>query len=375
MSTTPKYGFPLPLDTSLIRDFPKVVREQSQRLEAILPAAVTAEATKTVNSVLADYNPLPTGGTEGQVLSITSGTPSWKTPASGLPHSPIVGHVVTHTSVGPRWAPPLPTGGQAGQVLTRTTGDIAVWASPYPAGGQAGDVLTRGQGPTPGWTRPGPTLPEIEAHLDNPTSDLSTAVARIVQNALADAPPTTGGSAGLTGPGRPDQPGTTAGLVTGSEPVGTTYTSTDGAGVGAWVWRKRPTGWQVTDGDTGWRDITALLAHPNMTGGRIQVRRVGAQVVIRLSSLALTGDGNFTADNAWPVGFRVALLDGTRAVVFGLSGQGMGEAPTWGNVQVPGYNTNQTLHTKSAVTPARGNGAVEYITDDTWPTTLPGTPA
>lgn len=183
------------------------------------------------------------------------------------------------------------------------------------------------------------------------------------------------GSTFLHGPGRPDQPVTTAGIITGSEVVGTTYTSTDGAGVGAWVWRKRPTGWAVVDGDTGWRDITTLLAHPNMKGGLIRVKRVDAQVFIRLSSLELTGSGNFTADNAWPVGFRIAMLSGNRVIVFGLSGQGMGEAPSWGNVQVPGYTNNQTLHAKSATAPSRGSGNFDYITDDTWPTTLPGTPA
>uniref|UniRef100_UPI001C12F6AF hypothetical protein n=1 Tax=Actinomyces faecalis TaxID=2722820 RepID=UPI001C12F6AF len=41
-------------------------------------------------------------------------------------------------------------------------------------------------------------------------------------------------------------------------PVGSTYVSTDGAGVGAWVWRRRPTGWVVVDGDTGWLDLSAL---------------------------------------------------------------------------------------------------------------------
>ena len=34
--------------------------------------------------------------------------------------------------------------------------------------------------------------------------------------------------------------------------------------MGAWVWRKRPTGWQVTDGDTGLRSI----------GGDVFIQRI-----------------------------------------------------------------------------------------------------
>ncbi|MDO5676494.1 MAG: hypothetical protein Q4G35_03185 [Propionibacteriaceae bacterium] len=59
----------------------------------------------------------------------------------------------------------------------------------------------------------------------------------------------------ITGPGRPDTPATTGGLITGKEPVGMEYRSTDGAGVGAWVWRKRPDGWMPTEMWTGWRSL------------------------------------------------------------------------------------------------------------------------
>ena len=62
----------------------------------------------------------------------------------------------------------------------------------------------------------------------------------------------------VVGPGRPDAP-TTTGLSAAriaALPVGCEYRSTDGASVGAWVWRKRPTGWLVTQGDTGWVTLT-----------------------------------------------------------------------------------------------------------------------
>ena len=81
----------------------------------------------------------------------------------------------------------------------------------------------------------------------------------------------------VVGPGRPDAP-TTTGLSSAqiaALPVGCEYRSTDGASVGAWVWRKRPTGWTVTQGDTGW----VTLADPDVwsTGG-MMVRRVDSNL-------------------------------------------------------------------------------------------------
>ena len=62
----------------------------------------------------------------------------------------------------------------------------------------------------------------------------------------------------LVGPGRPDVAPTTGGVITGSEPVGAVFHSTDGASVGAWAWEKRADGaWYVTSADTGWLDVTS----------------------------------------------------------------------------------------------------------------------
>lgn len=52
----------------------------------------------------------------------------------------------------------------------------------------------------------------------------------------------------IVGPGRPDQPATTGGTITGNEPVGAEYRSTDGAGEGLFDWMKRPTGWELAGG-------------------------------------------------------------------------------------------------------------------------------
>ena len=81
------------------------------------------------------------------------------------------------------------------------------------------------------------------------------------------------------GPGRPDVPSSTAGTITGNEPVGATYYSEDGAKVGAYVWMRRPGGkWEVTNGDTGWRNVTSFVVDSAGTaavsGGILRMRRL-----------------------------------------------------------------------------------------------------
>ena len=83
----------------------------------------------------------------------------------------------------------------------------------------------------------------------------------------------------LVGPGRPDTPSTTGGTITGSEPVGAEYRSTDGANVGAFVWRKRPGNvWAVMDGDTGWRELPAGITSGTVLMNR--ARRIGQSVFL-----------------------------------------------------------------------------------------------
>ena len=63
----------------------------------------------------------------------------------------------------------------------------------------------------------------------------------------------------ITGPGRPDRSETTSGKIVGNEANGTRYVSTDGAGVGAWVWLKTGNKWRVVTGDTGWVTVTRAI--------------------------------------------------------------------------------------------------------------------
>ena len=74
----------------------------------------------------------------------------------------------------------------------------------------------------------------------------------------------------IVGPGRPDQPATTGGVIKGSEPVGAEYRSTDGAGAGLFDWMKRPTGWEIAGGVTGAVTGATRGIAPTVTGALSQ---------------------------------------------------------------------------------------------------------
>lgn len=100
--------------------------------------------------------------------------------------------------------------------------------------------------------------------------------------------PTDGGSSQssdspiITGNGRPDKPDTTGDVlngvenkITGREPNGTFYNSTNGAGVGAHLWQKQNNKWVVISGDTGARRMNTSV---NIKEGYISLRRVNNTV-------------------------------------------------------------------------------------------------
>lgn len=85
-----------------------------------------------------------------------------------------------------------------------------------------------------------------------------------------------GNSMIITGVGRPDKPETTSGKITGGEPDGTFYSSTNGAGVGAHLWQKQANKWNVISGDTGSRRMSKTSV--NIKEGDIYLRRVNNMV-------------------------------------------------------------------------------------------------
>lgn len=78
----------------------------------------------------------------------------------------------------------------------------------------------------------------------------------------------------LVGPGRPDKPTTTNGIIKGTEDNGLEYISTDGAGTGAWRWLKTNGKWSVVIADTGWRKIEIS----RFRRGYVRIRRINNEV-------------------------------------------------------------------------------------------------
>lgn len=191
--------------------------------------------------------------------------------------------------------------------------------------------------------------------------------------ALADA-----ASYIITGPGRPDVPATTGGIITGTEPVGAEYRSTDGAGVGAWVWMKRPAGWVVTDGDTGWRDLTDLASDPPSTitklaSSAIMVRRRhdGVEVLVRWA-----GSGIWSLLTL-PAGFKPDTIPLPGTIQHDYAAW-VG-TPDWtGRADYAGYvavsRANGIVFLAASKDPINGGGVVAaFKTITAWPSTLPGT--
>ena len=124
----------------------------------------------------------------------------------------------------------------------------------------------------------------------------------------------------ITGTGRPDKPDTTGGKITGREPNGAFYSSTTGAGVGAYLWQKQNNKWIVISGDTGSRRISNSSV--NIKEGAIYLRRMNNRVECsfytgRWDTISFYGSSNpkFTRKNhakrmdilpppRIPVGFR-----------------------------------------------------------------------
>ena len=165
----------------------------------------------------------------------------------------------------------------------------------------------------------------------------------------------------LVGPGRPDTPSTTGGVIPSPDttPVGAEYRSTDGANVGAYVWMKRPGGkWEVTVGDTGWRNVKAdALASPANLG----IRRIGSTITVH--GEYQSAPSSETSVYVPPAGFVPS--NGLARYAAGLSGNGgkvlIGTGD--GAIRVAGGGTWARF-------------SITTSTSDPWPIApLPGNPA
>lgn len=169
----------------------------------------------------------------------------------------------------------------------------------------------------------------------------------------------------LIGPGRPDVPASTGGLVSASTPVGATYTSTDGAGVGAWQWLNTGDGWSVTVGDTGWRSLPPLIEGT----ATVIIRRTTTAGV--MASAMTSAQGNRVILATIPDGFRVAKELGTWNAFVTAGRFGNENGSISGDIYYLMPEHGIAINSPNA---ALNKGGLTWTPTDPWPTTLPGTP-
>lgn len=189
----------------------------------------------------------------------------------------------------------------------------------------------------------------------------------------------------ITGIGRPDKPETTNGLIYGDEHNGKFYNSTDGAGVGAYLWHKQNNKWVVISADTGSRQMRATSV--NIKEGVISLRRVNNTVECSFSkgrwdTISFYGSSNpkFTRKNhakrmdllprsKIPQGFRAT----TPVMLPFYSDDGDNIAVVY--VGSKGDDNYIELRFKDKLPTADLNymrmPVVSWITDDPFPDTLP----
>lgn len=172
----------------------------------------------------------------------------------------------------------------------------------------------------------------------------------------------------IVGAGRPDIPATmtsdVAALVNAAT-SGAVFRSTDGP-QGAWEWRKRGTTWRLVDGDTGWRNITALVPG-GVTSGTATLRREGNRVWLDFNDLTpASTSGTFWSWALIPAGFQADINYRYAPLSLVSSTDAAGPARLSAGSYLVVYRYNNGTRIK---------GLISWPTNQSYPATLPGTPA
>ena len=138
--------------------------------------------------------------------------------------------------------------------------------------------------------------------------------------------------------------------------------------MGAWVWRKRPAGWAVVDGDTGWRELPAGITSGTVLMNR--ARRVGGSVL--LIGRTRNDAGSLIP---WP-----KIVNTRPAAGFNLENIGPNTPPMalyLNDALVDAGWTDVSWLTSGKHFPAGANfyWRFSWTTADPWPSPLPGNPA
>ena len=167
-------------------------------------------------------------------------------------------------------------------------------------------------------------------------------------------------------------------------PPGSTYTDV-AVTCGAVKWIKMRgtsnTGWTVLYGDTGWRDVKSLLDSFWGNTSNLQLRRIGKTVYLRSSSLKVGDNPTGTTGTV-----KQLLLD-KNGMPLGFRNDAWGRAHTSVVINAGGDDQIGSVYSYRAAhdfairgVPGTGNWTkgdscsfnLSYVTENDWPTTLPG---
>lgn len=313
-------------------------------LELWSAAPWTPGAGQTVTTLV-----VPSGSVAGQVLGWDGSALVWTDGGTGEGSQGPAGTVTVGT---------VTTGaaGSSATVINSGTSSAAVLDFTIPRG------ATGATPANPEFTATASTLAAGSAATAAVTGDYPALTLALGIPRGADGTGGGGSSLQIVGAGRPDVTASmdaTTQAAVASATVGTTFISTDGP-QGAWAWRRRTTGWQMIDGDTGWRVLAPALT---LASGAFKIRRVGVDVWlwlddVRISTTALASD---TIAVTIPAGFRPPA---TAISGFCLA------APNWWRADINATGSVKFPASMTALDHMRDT--IHLAPTDAWPTTLPG---
>ena len=180
----------------------------------------------------------------------------------------------------------------------------------------------------------------------------------------------TSGAVHLSGTGTPE------GVVTAAP--GSTWLQTDATtDVKGWIrWVKATgtgnTGWVAgAEADTGWRDVSSLLIN-SWTAAKLRMRRVGSRVEV-MSGLLKGGATLTTQMLDIPAGFALSA-DAVNGILF--REDGVAGTPGWLIAAGTTLNAYGAMFDGSSWTVNHGvSMETSWLTNDGWPTSLPGSAA
>lgn len=149
------------------------------------------------------------------------------------------------------------------------------------------------------------------------------------------------------------------------------------AGRAIYTWDDLNNREQLVYGDTGWRTVTVTPVAGAVTSGSVRYRRIGSQVYLRFIDVLLAAGSGYCPiilSTEVPVGFRpISNERSQQSIGLGNNALAMQVISIFG--EIAWSKTIDTAVSTARPTASTLSGTVQWVTDEAWPTVLPGTAA